>query len=239
MTKRTMELMTIRPGNERGHFNWGWLDTYHTFSFADYFDPRFMGFRSLRVINEDRVAPGRGFPTHPHRDMEILTYILSGGLEHKDSMGNGSVIVAGDVQRMTAGTGVTHSEYNASSVEPVHLLQIWIQPESKQLTPGYEQKHFSVDERRGILRLVASRTGHGGSVGIHQDVNLYAAILDAGQSVDVATAGDRFGWIQVARGSIHLNGVSLSAGDGVALGNGFTGTCGATVDAEFLFFDLG
>lgn len=234
----TLERLTVRPGKERGHFDFGWLDTYHTFSFADYFDPRFMGFRSLRVINEDRVAPGRGFPTHPHRDMEILTYILSGALEHKDSMGNGSVIVAGDVQRMTAGTGVTHSEYNASSVEPVHLLQIWILPESKQLPPSYEQKHFPLQDRRGRLQLVASRSGKAGSVVIHQDVNLYVGNLTEGQSLDVATTEDRFGWIQVARGSIDFNGTALHAGDGVALLGGVTATCSATTDTEFLYFDL-
>src|SRR5713101_4242056 len=171
-------MMRIRKANERGHANHGWLDTYHTFSFADYHDPEYMGFRSLRVINEDRVAPGQGFGTHPHRDMEIITYILEGSLEHKDSMGNGSVIRPGDVQRMSAGTGVTHSEYNPSKTETLHLLQIWILPDRRGHTPGYEQKEIGGAEKRGQLRLIASPDGRDGSVSIHQDARLYAGIVN-------------------------------------------------------------
>ena len=176
-------MITIRRAKERGHFNHGWLDTYHTFSFDQYHDPRFMGFRSLRVINEDVVHPGHGFPTHGHRDMEIITYILEGALKHQDSMGNGSIIRPGDVQRMTAGTGVRHSEQNSSETEPVHLLQIWILPKAQGLQPGYEQKAFSEDERRGTLRLIASGDGRDGSVTLHQDASVFASILASGQKV--------------------------------------------------------
>jgi quercetin 2,3-dioxygenase len=182
-------MITLRPGKERGHFDHGWLDTYHTFSFSQYHDPAHMGFRSLRVINEDRVATGAGFPPHSHRDMEIITYVLAGALAHKDSMGNHSVIRPGDVQRMTAGTGVTHSEYNASDKEPVHLLQIWILPESRNLPPGYEEKVFVADDKRGRLRLVASRDGREGSVLIHQKASVYVALLDPGQTVRHDLAG--------------------------------------------------
>src|SRR5262245_2847666 len=175
-------MISIRQSKERGHFDHGWLNTYHTFSFDQYYDPRYMGFRSLRVINEDFVAPGRGFPKHGHRDMEIITYILEGALKHEDSMGNGSVIRPGDVQRMTAGTGVRHSEQNASTSERVHLLQIWILPNAEDLAPGYEQKAFSEEERRGQLRLIASGDGHNDSVKLNQDVSLFAAILEASQS---------------------------------------------------------
>ena len=185
-------MITIRRSNERGHFDHGWLNTYHTFSFDQYYDPRYMGFRSLRVINEDYVAAGRGFPTHGHRDMEIITYILEGALKHEDSMGNGSVIRPGDVQRMTAGTGVRHSEQNASETDRVHLLQIWILPNQRDLSPGYEQKHFTTDERRGELRLVASADGRNGSVTINQDASVYASILDQGSSVEFQTTDERY-----------------------------------------------
>src|SRR5215207_1132942 len=177
-------MITIRQSNQRGHFDHGWLNTYHTFSFDQYYDPRYMGFRSLRVINEDFVAPGRGFPTHGHRDMEIITYILEGALKHEDSMGNGSVIRPGDVQRMTAGTGVRHSEKNASDRDGVHLLQIWIMPDAENLTPGYEQKAFTEAERREQLRLIASNDGRDDSVRLNQDVSLFASILDADQAVE-------------------------------------------------------
>ena len=209
-------MIKIRHREERGHFDHGWLNTYHTFSFDRYYDPRYMGFRALRVINEDRVAPGQGFGTHPHRDMEIVTYILEGALEHKDSMGTGSIIRPGEVQRMSAGTGVTHSEFNPSKQEAVHLLQIWILPEAKGIKPSYEQREFNRGELRGKLRLIASREPESGAVTIHQDVRLFATILD-GETVTHELGSDRYAWIQIVRGSIELNGARLEAGDGAAV----------------------
>jgi len=210
-------MITLRPAEERGHAQHGWLDSWHTFSFADYHDHAHMGFRQLRVINEDRVQPGAGFPTHPHADMEIVTYVLAGALEHKDSMGTGSVIRPGEVQRMSAGTGVTHSEFNASRTELVHLLQIWILPERRGLRPEYEQKEFPERERRGRLRLIAARDGADGAVTIHQDVRLYATLLAPDERVTHTFAPGRHAWVQVARGDVRLNGTPLTAGDGAAV----------------------
>src|SRR4051812_14975635 len=207
-------MIALRKSNERGHADHGWLDSYHSFSFADYHDPKHMGFASLRVINEDVVQPGKGFGTHGHRDMEIITYILAGALEHRDSMGNGSVIRPGDVQRMTAGTGVSHSEFNPSPTEPCHLLQIWIMPNARNLTPGYEQKFFADDERQGKLRLIASPAGEEGAVSINQDARVYASLLDAGQSLNHVIDQNRSAWLQLARGSVAVNDAKLSAGDG-------------------------
>src|SRR5688500_10677050 len=207
-------MITIRQSNQRGHFDHGWLNTYHTFSFDQYYDPRYMGFRSLRVINEDFVAAGRGFPMHAHRDMEIITYILEGALKHEDSMGNGSVIRPGDVQRMTAGTGVRHSEQNASMDESVHLLQIWILPHTNGLDPGYEQKVFSKDELHNRFRLIASSDGREGSVTVHQDISLLASKVDEGERADYAISPTRYGWLQVARGAIEVNGEKAKQGDG-------------------------
>jgi redox-sensitive bicupin YhaK (pirin superfamily) len=231
-------VIQIRRGNERGHANLGWLDTYHTFSFDTYYDPQFMGFRHLRVINEDRVAPGRGFPTHPHRDMEIITYILEGALQHRDSMGTGSVIRAGEIQRMSAGTGVTHSEQNASTTEPVHLLQIWILPEKKGIAPGYEQTKFERPELEGRLTLVGSNNPSGHAVTIHQNVQLYASILPAGKSVTHTLAPGRHAWLQVARGKADVGGRELSAGDGAAITEETAVAIAAKDDAEILLFDL-
>ena len=231
-------MIAIRKSEERGHFDLGWLDTYHTFSFDQYFDPAHMHFRTLRVINEDRVAPAKGFPTHSHRDMEIITYILAGALEHRDSMGSGSVIRPGDVQRMTAGSGVSHSEFNPSRTEPCHLLQIWILPSERNLTSGYEQKTFSEDERRGKLRLIASPHGDDGSVKIHQDANVYASILEGGASLVHQFETDRSGWLQVARGQIAVNGVEMNQGDGAAITKETTVEIAARDRAEFLLFDL-
>lgn len=231
-------MITIRKANERGHFNHGWLNTYHTFSFDQYYDPRYMGFRVLRVINEDFVAGGRGFPMHAHRDMEIITYILEGALQHEDSMGNGSIIRPGDVQRMTAGTGVRHSEKNPSPTEPVHLLQIWILPHTVGLDPSYEQKAFSEKERHNKLRLIASDDGREGSVLIHQDVSLYASIIDEGASVTYSTAETRYGWLQVARGAVDVNGERAEQGDGaVIVGESKLEIVGHQ-PAEVLLFDL-
>ena len=228
----------LRRATERGQFDHGWLKTAHTFSFADYYDPKHMGFRVLRVINEDYVAPGRGFGMHPHHDMEIVTYVLEGELGHKDSMGNGSVIRPGDVQRMSAGTGVTHSEQNASKTQRVHLLQIWILPDKQGYPPSYEQKAFSDEDRRGTLRLVASCDGRDGSVTIHQDATIAASLLAPGQSVQHALAKNRHAWLQVARGAIELNGQKLAAGDGAAIrGPGELALTGVE-DAEILLFDL-
>ena len=231
-------MLTIRRSGERGHFNHGWLNTYHTFSFDQYYDPRYMGFRSLRVINEDFVAPGRGFPTHGHRDMEIITYILEGALKHEDSMGNGSVIRPGDVQRMTAGTGVRHSEKNASDGDRVHLLQIWILPNAENLTPGYEQKAFSEEERSGQMRLIASGDARDDSVHLNQDVSLFASILDDGQEVERDMDSRRYGWIQVARGSITVNGEKAEQGDGVVVVGESSLKIKAQEPAEILLFDL-
>ena len=231
-------MITVRRSHERGHFDHGWLNTYHTFSFDQYYDARYMGFRNLRVINEDFVAPGRGFPKHGHRDMEILTYILEGALKHEDSMGAGSVIRPGDVQRMTAGTGVRHSEQNASDQERVHLLQIWILPNTVGLDPGYEQKAFSADERRGQLRLIASEDGREGSVRVHQDVSLLASILPAGQEIEHTTDPRRYAWIQVARGSVEVNGEKADQGDGVVVVGESNLAIRAPEDAEVLLFDL-
>jgi len=233
-------MITIRPAGERGHVDHGWLNTWHTFSFADYHDPAHHQFRALRVINEDFVQPGYGFGTHPHRDMEIVTYVLEGALSHKDSMGTGSTIRPGDVQRMSAGTGVLHSEYNHSKQELVHLLQIWIFPEKKDLEPSYEQKTFSQDDKRNRLRLVASRDGRDGSVTIHQDASIYAAVLDTGKSVRHQLAPGRHAWVQVARGSVTLNGKTLSAGDGAAVSDeSVVELKGAgSQPAELLVFDL-
>ena len=231
-------MITIRKAEERGHFDHGWLDTYHTFSFDQYYDPAHMHFRTLRVINEDRVATAKGFPTHAHRDMEIITYILSGELEHRDSMGNGSVIRPGDVQRMSAGTGVAHSEFNPSETEAVHLLQIWIMPRARNLPPGYEQKFFSEEERRGGLRLVASEDGRDGSVTIQQDACLYATILESGSSVEHTLSDKRYAWIQVARGTLNLNGHDLKQGDGAAISHEQQLRLAAKDEAEVLLFDL-
>jgi len=231
-------MITLRRSSERGHFNHGWLNTFHTFSFDQYYDPRFMNFRTLRVINEDFVAAGRGFPMHAHRDMEIITYILEGALQHEDSMGNGSIIRPGDVQRMSAGTGVRHSEKNPSSDEAVHLLQIWILPDTLDLEPGYEQKAFTEDERRGLLRLIASNDGRDGSVTVRQDVSLLASILGAGQSVNYAMNEVRYGWIQVARGTVTVNGQRAEQGDGaIAMGESSLEIV-ADQPSEILFFDL-
>lgn len=231
-------MLTIRKSNQRGHFDHGWLNTYHTFSFDQYYDPRYMGFRSLRVINEDFVAPGRGFPTHGHRDMEIITYILEGALKHEDSMGNGSVIRPGDVQRMTAGTGVRHSEKNASDHERVHLLQIWILPDAESLAPGYEQKAFSDEDRRGQLRLIASNDGRDDSVRLNQDVSLFASILDANQEVERVMDAARYAWIQVARGAIGVNGEKAEQGDGVVVVGESALRIRAEEPSEILLFDL-
>jgi redox-sensitive bicupin YhaK (pirin superfamily) len=233
-------MITIRPSAQRGHFNHGWLDTYHTFAFADYQDPEHMGFRSLRVINEDRVAPGGGFGMHPHRDMEIITYVLSGQLEHRDSLGNGSVIAAGDLQRMSAGTGIRHSEFNPSASEPVHLLQIWIFPDQKGIEPEYEQRlasEFAVDDRTG-LRLAASRDGRNNSFKIHQDADLHIGRLAAGESTNFTLRPGRGAWLQVTRGDIELNGANLHAGDGAAVEEERSLTITSTSDSEFLLFDL-
>ena len=231
-------MITIRKSNERGHFEHGWLNTYHTFSFDQYYDPRYMSFRQLRVINEDFVAPGRGFPKHGHRDMEIITYILEGALKHEDSMGNGSVIRPGDVQRMSAGTGVRHSEQNASLKERVHLLQIWILPHTIELEPSYEQKAFSDDDRRGQLRLIASEDGRDGSVTVHQDVSLFASILDAEQQVEHLMDQTRYGWIQVARGAVTVNGEKAKQGDGVIVVGESELKIEADEPGEILLFDL-
>jgi quercetin 2,3-dioxygenase len=231
-------MITVRKAQERGHARHGWLDSFHTFSFAGYHDPQHMGFRALRVINEDRVQPRRGFDTHSHRDMEIVTYVLTGALRHEDSLGTGSVIRPGDVQRMSAGTGVSHSEFNHSATELVHLLQIWLLPERDGLAPSYEQKHFPVEERRGVLRLVASRDARSGSIRIHSDVDLYASLLSEGESLSHALRPGRHAWLQVARGHCTLNGSPLEAGDGAAVsGEAALRLTGGT-DAEVLLFDL-
>jgi hypothetical protein len=210
-------MITLRRSSERGHFDFGWLDTFHTFSFAEYRDPRYMGFRALRVINEDRVRGGKGFPTHSHQDMEIITYVLDGALQHRDSLGNGSVIRPDDVQRMSAGTGVAHSEFNASPTEPVHLLQIWVLPERQGLPPSYEQRAFPPPEKRGGLRLVAAPDGRDGALTIHQDVELYVTVLADGEGVQHPLARGRAAWVQIARGAGTLGGVAMAAGDGAAV----------------------
>jgi redox-sensitive bicupin YhaK (pirin superfamily) len=231
-------MIKIRKSEERGHLNHGWLDTYHTFSFDQYYDPAHMHFRSLRVINEDRVAAGRGFPTHSHRDMEIITYILSGALEHRDSMGNGSVIRPGDVQRMSAGTGVAHSEFNPSDSESVHLLQIWIMPRARNLRSSYEQKAFSEDDRRNRLRLVASNDGSDGSVIIQQDAKVYAALLDPATAIEHTLIENRYAWLQVARGSVTVNGHDVREGDGAAISGTQSLEIVCVNEAELLLFDL-
>ena len=232
-------MITIRRSEERGHFDHGWLDTRHTFSFADYWDPEHVNFRALRVVNEDRVAPSAGFGTHGHNDMEIVSYVLSGALAHKDSMGNGSTIVPGDVQYMSAGTGVRHSEFNASETEPVHFLQIWIVPDRRGYAPRYGQKRFAESEKRGRLRLVASGSGDDGSIAIRQDARLYASILRDGESVPLEISKGRHLWVQVLRGEADVNGQRLSAGDGLAASDETTFTLrGAAADTELLVFDL-
>jgi len=231
-------MITIRKAKDRGHFDFGWLDTYHTFAFGDYHDPEFMGFRSLRVINEDRVAPRTGFPTHGHRDMEIVTYVLEGSLNHRDSMGNGSAIRAGDVQRMTAGSGVRHSEQNSSKTDAVHLLQIWILPNAPSLRPGYEQKTFTDAEKRGQLRLIAANDGRDGSVTLNQDVALYASVLAPGSEVVHQLATNRNAWIQVARGTVTINGRELNQGDGAAITAESAITIAGREESEVLLFDL-
>jgi redox-sensitive bicupin YhaK (pirin superfamily) len=233
-------MLTIRRAEERGRADFGWLDSRHTFSFGHYHDPRHMGFGPLRVINDDRVAGGGGFPTHPHADMEIISYVLDGALAHKDSIGTGSEIRPGDVQRMSAGTGIRHSEFNASETEPVHFLQIWIIPERRGLAPSYEQKRFERADKLGRLKLVASRDGRDDSVTVHQDVDLYASLLTAGNTVSHEVAGGRSAWVQVASGTVQVNGVDLKAGDGLAFDAAGTLTLagGGADEAEVLVFDL-
>ena len=232
-------MIQVRSRNERGHANHGWLDTFHTFSFSSYYDPEFMGFRALRVINEDRVAPGMGFGTHPHRDMEIITYILEGALQHKDSLGTGSIIRPGDVQRMSAGTGVTHSEFNASKTEPVHFLQIWIMPEQEGIKPSYEQAAVARTDLQGKLKLLASRNADSGSVLIYQDMKLLVAVLNPGESVTYSLPVERYAWLQVARGGVRLNSHELRAGDGAAVTKETAlEIVGKEENSEILLFDL-
>lgn len=231
-------MITIRKSDERGHANHGWLDTRFTFSFAEYFDPKHVQFRTLRVMNDDRVAGGGGFPTHPHRDMEIVTYVLEGALAHKDSMGNGSTIKPGDVQYMSAGTGVAHSEFNASPTEAVHLYQIWMFPDKNGYKPTYDQKYFSPEEKRGKLRLLVSPDGRDGSVKIRQDNELYATILGAGEKVERELKPERHAYVQVARGSVTLNGKKLETGDGAAISEEKKLEIAGVDEAEVLVFDL-
>ena len=231
-------MLQVRKARERGHADHGWLDTWHTFSFASYQDPQHLRFRALRVMNEDIVAPGQGFGTHPHNDMEIVTYVLSGALEHKDSMGNGEVLRPGEFQRMTAGTGITHSEFNPSATEPTHLYQIWLFPERKGLTPGYEQKSFSAVGRHDELRLVASREGALDSLKIHTDAAIYLAQLNENGSVDFTITSGRYVWLQVLSGSVSVNGIVLSQSDGVAVSGEDSLTITGTQDSEVMLFDL-
>jgi quercetin 2,3-dioxygenase len=232
-------MIKIRPANERGKTRAPWLDSSHTFSFNRYYDPRWSGFRDLLVINEDHVAPGQGFGTHSHDNMEILSYVVEGALRHRDSSGGSGVIRAGELQRMTAGTGVSHSEFNASETEPVHFLQIWVTPEREGLRPGYEQRAFPAEERRGRLRLVASRDGQDGAVTIHQDVKLYDALLDDGEEVAHRLAADRHAWAQVISGAVTVNGTRLSQGDGAAISEESELRLRAEADGtEVMLFDL-
>ena len=232
-------MLNLRKSEERGRADLGWLDSRHTFSFGHYHDPEHMGIGPLRVINDDRVAAGGGFPTHPHADMEIISYVLEGAMAHRDSIGTGSVIRPGDVQRMSAGTGIRHSEFNASQTEPVHFLQIWIVPEKKGLAPGYEQKTFDTASKSGKLRLVGSQNGRDGSVTIHRDVDLYATLPGDGGTVNHALAAGRIGWVHVAQGTVNLNGEELRPGDGVALDPGAKiSITGTSDDAEVLVFDM-
>jgi hypothetical protein len=231
-------MITIRRAGERGHANFGWLESRHSFSFGQYYDPEHMGFGPLRVINDDRVSPDAGFDTHGHRDMEIISYVLEGGLAHEDSLGTGSVIRPGDVQRMSAGTGIRHSEFNASKTEPVHFLQIWIMPETQGIVPSYEQKHFPEVERAGKLRLVASGSPRDGALKIHQDADLYASLLKAGEKVGFTPRSGRGRWLQVAKGSLAVNGIALQEGDGLAASGERQIDIEANSDSEFLLFDM-
>jgi hypothetical protein len=231
-------MLNVIHSDSRGGADHGWLKAKHTFSFAEYYDPERVNFGALRVINEDRIAPAQGFGMHPHRDMEIVTYVISGAIEHKDSMGNGTVIRAGEIQRMTAGTGVMHSEFNQSQDEELHLLQIWIFPEKQNLEPGYEQKLFPQDEKRNRLRLVGSRDGRDGSLTIHQDVELFASIVDAGHSVSLTDVGQRRVFVQVVSGRLEVNGAQLAAGDGLQIEGEASVTLTAIDEAEFLLFNL-
>ncbi len=232
-------MIQFRDRMARGTSRTGWLESHHTFSFGDYRDPEHMGFRNLRVINEDRVVPGSGFPTHAHRDMEIISYVLEGTLEHKDSLGNGARIRPGEVQRMSAGTGITHSEFNPSTTEPVHFLQLWIVPGRTGLVPSYEQKEFPMEQRRGQLRLVAAPDGAQGAVTVHQAARLYVGNLRAGERVSHAPSPGRGYWLQAARGIVALNGTEMRAGDGAALEREASIEIEADTDAEVLLFDLG
>lgn len=236
MNQITMPI--VRKAEDRGHVQIDWLNSYHTFSFGSYQDPAHMGFRSLRVINDDVISPSGGFATHGHRDMEIITYILSGALEHKDSLGTGAVIYPGEVQRMTAGTGMMHSEFNHSSSEPVHLLQIWILPDTLNLTPSYEQTAFPAAERQGQLRLVASRDGRDGAVTVHQDLNLYAGLIDNTERVSYQVKRDRYVWLHVAQGEISINNLVLSAGDAIAYAGDNLLELSSQSNGEVLLFDL-
>ena len=231
-------MITLRRANERGNTKLSWLDSRHTFSFDRYYDPRYTGFRSLRVINEDRVAPGKGFGTHSHRDMEIITYVLEGAVVHRDSTGTNTIIVPGEVQRMSAGTGISHSEYNHSQTEPLHLLQIWILPDQKGLAPDYEQRAFDLQERRGNWQLVAAKDGRDGAVTVHQDLDLFVASLESGEKIMHELKPSRHAWMQVARGAILMNGVALEAGDGTAVTDEERLEFQATKPSEILLFDL-
>lgn len=231
-------MIRVRKAQDRGHANHGWLDTYHTFSFSSYRDPNHVHFRALRVMNEDFVAAGQGFGTHPHNDMEIVTYVLEGALEHKDSMGNGEVLRPGEFQRMSAGTGITHSEFNPSATEPVHLYQIWLFPDRKGIEPSYEQKRFPAEDRRNRLQLVASREAESGSLLIHQDAKIYLSLLDKDSHVEHELPNERHAWLQVLRGSVTLNGVELKTSDGAAVSEEGSLSIQANEDAEIMLFDL-
>ena len=231
-------MIRVRKSHERGHANHGWLDSYHTFSFADYYDPAHMGFRALRVINEDRIEAGRGFGKHSHRDMEIISYVLEGGLEHKDSTGTGAVVRSGEVQRMSAGTGITHSEFNASKRELVHFLQIWLLPDQRGLAPSYEQKTFPFGDKAGRLRLVASPDGADGSVTVHADTKLFAGVFDQAQTAQHPLATGRHAWVHVVRGAARVNGTELAAGDAAALSDERVVHIEGLDASELLVFDL-
>ena len=231
-------MLTVRKAEDRGHANHGWLNSYHSFSFANYYDPQHMSFRSLRVINEDMVAPAKGFPTHPHRDMEIITYVVSGAVAHKDSIGNTEQVGAGGVQRFSAGTGITHSEFNPSKTEGLHLLQIWLLPEQQGITPSYEQKEFPTATKRGQWRAIANREATDGAVKLHQDAAIYATILEPGEQLTYTLQADRHAWVQIVQGEVTLNGTTLDKGDAAAISNETKLAFEASTDAEILLFDL-